>query len=79
MELPVFNFKTGLREYKGDFLKLGKDDVLVIEGIHGLNDKLSYALPAESKFKIYISALTQLNICLFSSSDRRPSCDRLLC
>ena len=62
VELPVFNFKTGLREYKGDFLKLGKDDVLVIEGIHGLNDKLSYALPAESKFKIYISALTQLNI-----------------
>lgn len=62
IELPVFNFKTGHREYKGDFLQLGPEDVLVIEGIHGLNDKLSYALPAESKFKIYISALTQLNI-----------------
>ena len=62
VELPVFNFKTGHREYKGDFLQLGKEDVLVIEGIHGLNDKLSYALPKESKFKIYISALTQINI-----------------
>ena len=62
IELPVFNFKTGQREYKGDFLQLGKEDILVIEGIHGLNDKLSYTLPAESKFKIYISALTQLNI-----------------
>ena len=41
VELPVFNFKTGHREYKGDFLQLGKEDVLVIEGIHGLNDKLS--------------------------------------
>ncbi len=72
VELPVFNFKTGLREYKGDFLKLGKDDVLVIEGIHGLNDKLSYALPAESKFKIYISALTQLNI---DEHNRIPTTD----
>ena len=62
VELPVFNFKTGQREYKGDFLQLGKEDILVIEGIHGLNDKLSYTLPKESKFKIYISALTQINI-----------------
>ena len=72
VELPVFNYKTGLREYKGDFLKLGTDDVLVIEGIHGLNDKLSYALPAESKFKIYISALTQLNI---DEHNRIPTTD----
>lgn len=62
VELPVFNFKTGKREYKGKYMQLGPDDVLVIEGIHGLNDKLSYSLPTESKFKIYISALTQLNI-----------------
>ncbi len=62
VELPSFNFKTGHREYKGNFKQLGPDDILVIEGIHGLNDKLSYALPAESKFKIYISALTTLNI-----------------
>ncbi len=62
VELPSFNFKTGKREYKGKFKQLGEDDILVIEGIHGLNDKLSYSLPAESKFKIYISALTTLNI-----------------
>lgn len=62
VELPSFNFKTGKREYKGNFKKLGSDDILVIEGIHGLNDKLSYSLPRESKFKIYISALTSLNI-----------------
>lgn len=76
VEMPVFNFKTGTREYKGDFLQLEKDDVLVIEGIHGLNDKLSYALPKESKFKIYISALTQLNI---DEHNRIPTTDgRLL-
>lgn len=76
IELPVFNFKTRHREYKGDFLQLGPEDVLVIEGIHGLNDKLSYALPAESKFKIYISALTQLNI---DEHNRIPTTDgRLL-
>ena len=62
VEMPRFNFKTGLREYKGDFLQLGKDDILVIEGIHGLNDKLSHSLPLESKYKIYISALTSLNV-----------------
>lgn len=62
VELPTFNFVLGRREYKGDFRQLGADDILVIEGIHGLNDKLSYTLPRESKFKIYISALTQINI-----------------
>lgn len=60
--MPVFNFVVGKKEYKGDFKQLGPDDILVIEGIHGLNDKLSYTMPKESKFKIYISALTQLNI-----------------
>lgn len=72
VELPTFNFKTGKREYKGDFKKLGADDILVIEGIHGLNDALSYALPRESKFKIYISALTQLNI---DEHNRIPTTD----
>ena len=62
VKMPSFNFKTGKREYKGKTLKLGDEDILVIEGIHGLNDKFSAALPKESKFKIYISALTQLNI-----------------
>lgn len=62
VEMPEFNFITGKREMNGDFLQLGKNDVLVIEGIHGLNEKMSYALPAKSKFKIYISALTTLSI-----------------
>ena len=62
VELPDFNFKTGKREYKGNCKQLGKDDILVIEGIHGLNEKMSYALPNESKYKIYISALTTLNV-----------------
>lgn len=72
VELPVYNFKTGMREYRGDFLQLGREDVLVIEGIHGLNDRLSYALPVENKFKIYISALTQLNI---DEHNRIPTTD----
>ncbi len=62
VNLPTFNFKTGKREYKERYMQLGPEDVLVVEGIHGLNDRLSHSLPVESKFKIYISALTQLNI-----------------
>ena len=62
VEMPEFNFKTGKPEYKGNFMQLGPEDILVIEGIHGLNDRLSYSLPAESKFRIYISALTEINI-----------------
>lgn len=72
VELPRFNFKTGKREYKGDFLQMKPNDILVIEGIHCLNDKMSYALPKESKFKIYISALTQLNI---DEHNRIPTTD----
>lgn len=62
IELPSFNFVIGEREYRGDFRQLGPDDILVIEGIHGLNEKFLHTLPDESKFRIYISALTQLNI-----------------
>lgn len=62
VDMPSFNFKTGKREYRGRKLTLGADDILVIEGIHGLNDRLSQLIPPEHKFKIYISALTQLNI-----------------
>ena len=72
VEMPTYNFKTGQREYKGNYKQLGKGDILVIEGIHGLNDKLSYSLPKESKFKIYISALTQLNI---DEHNRIPTTD----
>lgn len=72
VEMPTYNFKTGLREYRGNFLQLGENDILVIEGIHCLNDRLSHALPKESKFKIYISALTQLNI---DEHNRIPTTD----
>ena len=60
--LPNFNFKTGKREYNDHYMQLGKNDILVIEGIHGLNDRMSSSLPSESKYKIYLSALTQLSI-----------------
>ncbi|MBE5926421.1 MAG: nucleoside kinase [Lachnospiraceae bacterium] len=72
VNLPTYNFVTGEREYKGNKLKLGEDDILVIEGIHCLNDKLSYSLPKENKFKIYISALTQLNV---DEHNRIPTTD----
>lgn len=62
VEIPRFNFKTGKREYKGHTIILEEEDVLVIEGIHGLNEKLSYAIPKENKFKVYVSCLTQLNV-----------------
>ncbi|WP_347559688.1 nucleoside kinase [Clostridium sp. AM58-1XD] len=62
VEIPRFDFKKGKREYKGDFLTMGESDILVMEGIHCLNDRLSYALSKDNKFKIYISALNQLNI-----------------
>lgn len=62
INMPTFNFLIGKREYRGNTLKLEENDVLVIEGIHGLNPKMSEGLPDESKFKIYISALTQLNV-----------------
>ncbi len=76
VEIPSFNFKTGKREYKGNFKTLGQDDVLVIEGIHGLNDKMSASLPGKSKYKIYISALTSLNV---DEHNRIPTTDgRLL-
>ena len=72
VELPTFNFKTGKREYHNRFMQLGPDDILVIEGIHCLNDKLSYSLPREKKLKIYISALTQLNV---DEHNRIPTTD----
>lgn len=74
--LPTFNFKTGKREYNTPPKQLQENDILVIEGIHCLNDALTYKMNAENKFKIYISALTQLNI---DEHNRIPSTDgRLL-
>ncbi|MBQ4176008.1 MAG: nucleoside kinase, partial [Lachnospiraceae bacterium] len=76
VNFPTYNFITGEREYKGNTLQLGDKDVLVVEGIHGLNDELSYRIPAENKYKVYISALTQLNI---DEHNRIPTTDgRLL-
>ncbi len=72
VDMPTYNFKTGHREYRGEKLHLGKEDILVMEGIHCLNDRLSYTLPRKNKFKIYISALTQLNV---DEHNRIPSTD----
>ncbi len=75
VQLPTFNFKTGKREYSGKITTLGQNDILVIEGIHGLNEKMSYSLPAQSKYKIYISALTTLNV---DEHNRIPTTDNRL-
>lgn len=76
VEIPTFNFKTGKREYKDHYIQLRENDVLVIEGIHGLNDELTKDIPKELKYKIYVSALTQLNI---DEHNRIPTTDvRLL-
>ncbi len=72
--LPVFNFITGKRELEGTKLQIGANDVLVIEGIHALNDAMTSAISKDDKFKIYISALTQLNMDdhnRFSTTDGR--------
>ena len=70
--LPVFNFKTGKRDYSSTPKKLNAQDILVIEGIHCLNPLLTESLNNDNKFKIYISALTQLNI---DEHNRIPSTD----
>lgn len=62
VETPLYDFTTGESKTKGKKIKLQEDDVLIIEGIHGLNDALTPRIQGEDKFKIYISALTQLNI-----------------
>ena len=62
VDLPTFNFKTGHKEYRGNKLKLDKDQIIIMEGIHCLNDKLTPLISAENKFKVYISDLTVLNI-----------------
>ena len=75
VEMPRYNFKKGVREYTGDFLTLGPQDVLVIEGIHCLNEQFTHALPRESKYKIYISCLTTLNV---DDHNRIPTTDARL-
>lgn len=70
--IPEFNFVTGHKEYGNKPKKLGENDVLVIEGIHCLNPRLTESLPDAHKFKIYISALTQLNV---DEHNRIPTTD----
>lgn len=74
IEVPTFDFKVGTKRYLGKKMSLAEDEVLVIEGIHCLNDKLTASIPADEKFKIYISGLTVLNIDYFnriSTTDTR--------
>lgn len=62
IELPRFNFLTGEREYRGDVYKMEEESIIIIEGIHSLNEKMTHSVPKENKYKIYVSALTQLNL-----------------
>jgi len=75
VDLPTFNFQVGQREYLGRKLKISGNQPIIIEGIHGLNEKLSQSIPRDDKFKIYISALTQLNI---DDHNRIPTTDTRL-
>ncbi len=62
VELPVFNFTTGQREYKGHKLQLEENSILIIEGIHGLNPELTRSIPDNLKYKVYVSALTTISL-----------------
>ena len=75
VDMPVYNFKRGQREYSGNFLTLKEGDVLVIEGIHCLNDEFTRSLPRQSKYRIYISCLTTLNV---DDHNRIPTTDARL-
>ncbi|MBQ3656188.1 MAG: nucleoside kinase [Bacteroidales bacterium] len=75
VEMPIYNFHTGKREYKGDFLTADEKTVFVVEGIHGLNPKMSGMIPDDKKFKIYVSALTPISI---DSHNRIPTTDNRL-
>jgi uridine kinase len=74
MQLPRFDFKTGRRE-KGEIAQLGRDHIIIVEGIHGLNPQLVPSVPGERTFRIYVSALTQLNI---DRHNRVPTTDTRL-
>ncbi|MGM0375237.1 MAG: nucleoside kinase [Bacteroidota bacterium] len=75
VELPHFSFETGQRYYNGEKLKMGKDNILIVEGIHGLNPQLTPLVEAKAKFKIYVSALTNINI---DDQTRIPTTDNRL-
>ncbi len=75
IELPEYDFRSGKRKYTGNKMKLDNDQIILIEGIHGLNPKLTHYIPNIMKFKIYVSALTQLNI---DNYNRIPTTDSRL-
>lgn len=62
VELPYYNFATGMREYRGNRIRLSPDNILLIEGIHGLNPELTRSVPENMKFRVYVSALTTISI-----------------
>ena len=62
VEMPTYDFATGRRVFKGDKMRLGENNVLLIEGIHGLNPELTAQIPEDQKFRLYVSALTTLTI-----------------
>lgn len=62
VNLPTYNFALGKREYNKNYLQLGEKDIIIIEGLHALNDELTKSIPKQKKYKIYISPLTQINI-----------------
>lgn len=75
VEIPTFNFLTGRREYRGNYIQVDREHPIIIEGIHSLNDRLTEFIPENNKFKIYISALTQINI---DRHNRIPTTDNRL-
>lgn len=75
VEIPHYNFLTGKREYLGNSIQLSQTQPIIVEGIHGLNEKLTEMIPRENKYKIYISALTQLNV---DDHNRIPTTDARL-
>lgn len=75
VSLPTFNFETGMREYRGNTIKLDENDILVIEGIHALNPTLTSEIPSERKFKVYVSALTTIS---FDNHNWIPTTDNRL-
>lgn len=75
VNIPTYNFKTGQREFNGNAIRIKPDQPLIVEGIHGLNERLTSAIPRDHKIKIYISALTQLSI---DNHNRIPTTDTRL-
>ncbi|MDF2840178.1 MAG: hypothetical protein K0Q99_950 [Clostridia bacterium] len=72
VEVPTYNFHKGIREWTGKKLKIAEDQIIIVEGIHGLNEILTHDIPKEKKFKVYISALTHLGV---DNYNRIPTSD----